>query len=209
MAAASLLRARPRLRTRGLKSAINSSGLPRVPSGRGAIDRRDPFSPPTRSPAAARSPREPSARVVDLKRALQAPHVGSNLVRPQPKPRVAYHTPQRRWHTTHMTYAPAPTARTEQASFLRPLAITGASGSGGVVADSYPSATLPLRLLAGARRRALSCPARTPSSAVVGTPRPRARWRLTSSSWCPPPGETAWLSTSRSSTRRRLQGCAT
>ncbi len=55
------------------------------------------------------------------------------------------HTPQRRWHTGHMTDAPTPRTRTNepaQASSLPSLAITGASGNVGGAAA---------RLLAGAR----------------------------------------------------------
>ncbi len=61
-----------------------------------------------------------------------------------------------------MTDAPAPTARTNepaQASFLPPLAITGASGNvGGVVARLLSERGLPLRLLANTPSRAPKLP---------------------------------------------------
>ena len=61
-----------------------------------------------------------------------------------------------------MTDAPAPTARTNeptQASFLPPLAITGASGNvGGVVARLLSERGLPLRLLANTLSRAPELP---------------------------------------------------
>ena len=61
-----------------------------------------------------------------------------------------------------MTDAPAPTARTNepaQASFLPPLAITGASGNvGGVVARLLSERGLPLRLLANMPSRAPKLP---------------------------------------------------
>ena len=61
-----------------------------------------------------------------------------------------------------MTDAPAPTARTNeppQASFLPPLAITGASGNvGGVAARLLSKRGLPLRLLANTPSRAPKLP---------------------------------------------------
>ena len=72
------------------------------------------------------------------------------------------HTPQRRWHTGHMTDTPTPEARTNepaQASSLPSLAITGASGNvGGTTARLLSERGLPLRLLANTPSRAPELP---------------------------------------------------
>ena len=72
------------------------------------------------------------------------------------------HTPQRRWHTGHMTDTPTPRARTNepaQASSLPSLAITGASGNvGGTTARLLSERGLPLRLLANTPSRAPELP---------------------------------------------------
>ena len=72
------------------------------------------------------------------------------------------HTPQRRWHTGHMTDAPTPEARTNepaQTSSLPSLAITGASGNvGGTTARLLSERGLPLRLLANTPSRAPKLP---------------------------------------------------
>lgn len=79
----------------------------------------------------------------------------SNLVWPA-------HTPQRRWHTGHMTDTPTPEARTNepaQASSLPSLAVTGASGNvGGTTARLLSERGLPLRLLANTPSRAPELP---------------------------------------------------
>lgn len=77
-----------------------------------------------------------------------------------------------------MTDAPAPTARTNeptQASFLPPLAITGASGNvGGVVARLLSERGLPLRLLANTPSRAPKLPgAHTVQCSYEDTPASR------------------------------------
>ena len=72
------------------------------------------------------------------------------------------HTPQRRWHTGHMTDTPTPRARTNeptQTSSLPSLAITGASGNvGGAAARLLSERGLPLRLLANTPSRAPELP---------------------------------------------------
>ena len=72
------------------------------------------------------------------------------------------HTPQRRWHTGHMTDTPTPRARTNepaQTSSLPSLAITGASGNvGGTTARLLSERGLPLRLLANTPSRAPELP---------------------------------------------------
>lgn len=72
------------------------------------------------------------------------------------------HTPQRRWHTGHMTDTPTPRTRTNepaQASSLPSLAITGASGNvGGTTARLLSERGLPLRLLANTPSRAPELP---------------------------------------------------
>ena len=78
-----------------------------------------------------------------------------------------------------MTDAPAPTARTNepaQASFLPPLAITGASGNvGGVVARLLSERGLPLRLLANTPSRAPKLPGAHPNQcSYEDTPATRA-----------------------------------
>ena len=69
---------------------------------------------------------------------------------------------RRRWHTGHMTDAPAPRTRTNepaQASSLPSLAITGASGNvGGAAARLLAERGLPLRLLANTPSRAPELP---------------------------------------------------